>query len=342
MPPPNLEDLQNLSPSAFEQLVKEVFDGLGYRATVTGRSGDEGVDLVLEKGNERSITQCKRYKGQVGQSVIREFYGTVVHEKADRGYVVTTGTFSLPAQAWAQGKNLVLVDGVDLVNSISGLGVSVPTTPSVGLEAGEVSSLAQALRDAISGNALLRLLILGPPPTSTGYVAVARAFENVLVVDLSKRLPDVSNPNWQGPRAHGGFLWFEDNIDADRETLRRFTSEVIERQSYNTKAPREAIKWQIDSHHEWVVKRKQIGLSREGRKAILESEWREGDAKRVQSMPVKTCHMICTAWEPQKVVRFLRLRQRLKFNEFFPLQLQSDVIHWSDVEGWVRKLVEGD
>src|SRR3990172_6650307 len=160
MSPPNLEDLQNLSPNAFEQLVKKVFDGLGYEATVTGRSGDGGVDLVLEKGDERSIVQAKRYKGQVGQSVLREFYGTVVHEKAQRGYLVTTGAFSLPAQAWAQGKNLVLVDGADLGEGMSTLGMEVEAAPSSPTAPAELSRLGEALRNARDHKAYLRVAFL--------------------------------------------------------------------------------------------------------------------------------------------------------------------------------------
>lgn len=125
MPARNMEDLLGLDPYAFEDFVKKVFEGLGYKVDVTKRSGDEGVDLVLNRSAERSVVQCKRYRGQVGQSEIRDFYGTVIHEKAKRGFFVTTGTFSLPSQVWAEGKNLVLVDGSDLLDSILGLGIQV-------------------------------------------------------------------------------------------------------------------------------------------------------------------------------------------------------------------------
>lgn len=91
---------------------------------MTRRTGDEGVDLVLDREGERSIAQCKRYRGQIGQPLVRDFYGALVHENAKRGYFVTTGRFSLPAQTWAEGKNITLVDGVDLLEAAGHLGTS--------------------------------------------------------------------------------------------------------------------------------------------------------------------------------------------------------------------------
>jgi restriction system protein len=124
-----LNDLQKLTPLAFEEFVKRVFEEQGYTVAVTRRVGDEGVDLVLLRDDERSIAQCKRYRGQVGQPLVREFYGAVLHENAKRGYLVTTGRFSLPAHTWAQGKNITLVDGADLLEAAGHLRTSIEGLP---------------------------------------------------------------------------------------------------------------------------------------------------------------------------------------------------------------------
>lgn len=123
--PLTLDDMQRLSPRGFEEFVKRMFEALGYAVEITVQTGDEGVDLVLARDGERSIAQCKRYRGQVGQPTVRDFYGTVVHEKAKRGYLVTSGRFSLPAQAWAEGKNVTLVDGPDLLEAARTLQTSL-------------------------------------------------------------------------------------------------------------------------------------------------------------------------------------------------------------------------
>lgn len=111
-----LRELQNMHPVAFEAHVAELFRGLGYSAKLTVTSGDEGVDIVLRRDSQLAVVQCKRYSGTVGQPVVRDLYGAIVHAGADEGFVVTTGTYSLPARKWAKGKPLTLVDGQELVN----------------------------------------------------------------------------------------------------------------------------------------------------------------------------------------------------------------------------------
>ena len=53
----------------------------------------------------------------VGEPVVRDFYGTTLHEKADRGILVTTGTFRNAAREWAKGKPLALEDGEEFLQT---------------------------------------------------------------------------------------------------------------------------------------------------------------------------------------------------------------------------------
>ena len=105
-------DLLNLSASQFEEMVVEFYTRKGAKAWRTGAPGDHGIDVVMEtpKG-EKWVVQCKRWRGWVGEPQVRDFYGAMQHEKAERGILVTTGTFSLAARSWAKGKPLVLADG---------------------------------------------------------------------------------------------------------------------------------------------------------------------------------------------------------------------------------------
>jgi len=116
-----LEQLYRLTPREFEHFVAKLFEKMGYIANVTSASADEGVDLFLEKGTHKIVVQCKRTKGSIGQPTVRDFYGTMIHHKADQGYIVTTGTFSLPAQHWAEGKQIHLVDGIELIDWLESL-----------------------------------------------------------------------------------------------------------------------------------------------------------------------------------------------------------------------------
>lgn len=77
------------------------------------------------------IFQCKRYKGSVGASTIRDFRGAMIG-RADRGLVLTTGSFSRDAKIEATRDGappIDLVDGEQLIDKLKelGLGVKVRT-----------------------------------------------------------------------------------------------------------------------------------------------------------------------------------------------------------------------
>ncbi|MBC7604308.1 MAG: restriction endonuclease, partial [Ramlibacter sp.] len=58
-----LDSLQGMSWQEFEQLVGEAFQLEGYQVTESGSGGAEGgVDLVLRKGTETWLVQCKQWK----------------------------------------------------------------------------------------------------------------------------------------------------------------------------------------------------------------------------------------------------------------------------------------
>lgn len=106
------DDLLVLSPRQFEEMVVELYRALGHDARRTGAIGDHGVDVVVNaKNGEKWVVQCKRWRGNVGEPIIRDFYGVVHHEKADKGTIITTGGYTAKAREWAKGKPLTLVDG---------------------------------------------------------------------------------------------------------------------------------------------------------------------------------------------------------------------------------------
>ena len=113
-----LQDIQNISPVQFEKLIGMLFQKMGFSVLTTSITRDEGIDLVLDKNGKTSIVQCKRFNGSVGQPIIRDLYGTMIHNRAYDAYLITTGTFSLPAKSWASGKPIHLVDGSMLIEWI--------------------------------------------------------------------------------------------------------------------------------------------------------------------------------------------------------------------------------
>jgi restriction system protein len=108
----------NLSPAEFELLAVQLLEAIGYgRGRVTGRSGDRGVDGVLEGdalGLDRVYVQCKKFTaGSVGGEDLRNFIGALHQHRATRGVFVTTTGFSPEAVAAAQSStySIVLLDG---------------------------------------------------------------------------------------------------------------------------------------------------------------------------------------------------------------------------------------
>lgn len=115
--PLSLARLQELSPSAFEDYVAQrVFERQGYTVENTPDVKDGGVDVLVTDGTGRlAVVQCKRYRGTVGESTIRDLYGTMIHHDASMAFLITTGTISDSARRWVAGKPIRLIDGERLV-----------------------------------------------------------------------------------------------------------------------------------------------------------------------------------------------------------------------------------
>lgn len=130
-----LEKILSISPNAFEKLVQRLLRESGFvEVEVTGRSNDGGID---GKGIARMsgllsfhvIFQCKRYKGSVTPSQIRDFRGAM-QGRADKGIFVTTGNFTREARKEATRDGappLDLIDGEMLCEKLKELSLGVKT-----------------------------------------------------------------------------------------------------------------------------------------------------------------------------------------------------------------------
>ena len=83
-----------MNATLFEKTVASVFRGLGFEARAVGRSGDDGIDVVLDGPDGSTIgVQVKRYTGRIGVHQIRELTGALVINRLTRGIFVTTSDF---------------------------------------------------------------------------------------------------------------------------------------------------------------------------------------------------------------------------------------------------------
>lgn len=133
------EELSNtlikMQPSAFERLVQRMLRESGFiQVEVTGRSGDGGIDGrgIMRLGGLLSfhvIFQCKKWQGSVSAGQVRDFRGAMVG-RADKGLLITTGTFTKDAvrEATRDGAPAIdLIDGEQFLDKLKELGLGVQT-----------------------------------------------------------------------------------------------------------------------------------------------------------------------------------------------------------------------
>ena len=109
--------LQNMSPGGFEKLCQRLLRESGFtKVDVTGRSGDGGIDgvgvLRIALLSFQVFFQCKRYRGNVGSSAIRDFRGAMVG-RTDKGLLITTGSFTVDAKREATRDGAPVLDLID-------------------------------------------------------------------------------------------------------------------------------------------------------------------------------------------------------------------------------------
>ncbi|MCB0753844.1 MAG: restriction endonuclease [Ignavibacteriae bacterium] len=128
-----LEVLRSLPPDGFEKICQRLLRESGFQEVkVTGKSNDGGIDGygILEINPFVSFNvlfQSKRYKGAVSASQVRDFRGAM-QGRADKGIIITTGSFTSEAKKEARRDGappIELVDGEKLVEMFEKLQLGV-------------------------------------------------------------------------------------------------------------------------------------------------------------------------------------------------------------------------
>lgn len=128
-----LELLLALPPSGFERLSQRLLREAGFtQVAVTGQSGDGGIDgygtlQVNPLVSFKVLFQCKRYAKSVAPSQVRDFRGAMAG-RADKGIIITTGTFTAEARREATRDGvppIELIDGDKLLDMLESLEVGL-------------------------------------------------------------------------------------------------------------------------------------------------------------------------------------------------------------------------
>jgi restriction system protein len=137
-----LENVKSVSPYFFESLVVDLLLAMGYggsrkeAAQVIGKSGDEGIDGVINEdklGLDTLYVQAKRWEQTpVGRREIQQFVGALKGKKARKGIFITTSTFTKDATDYASGLEdpVILIDGIRLAELMINNNVGVSLSKS--------------------------------------------------------------------------------------------------------------------------------------------------------------------------------------------------------------------
>jgi len=117
-----LERLRAVSPSFFEEMVIDLLVAMGYGGSRTGvaqaigKSGDGGIDGVINEdklGLDVVYVQAKRWQDSVGRPIVQAFTGSLEGQRASKGVLITTSSFTKDAREFVKiiGKRIVLIDG---------------------------------------------------------------------------------------------------------------------------------------------------------------------------------------------------------------------------------------
>lgn len=105
----------------FEDFVYTLLKSMGFTVKQTTYSQDDGVDLIAHYDHPilggDYIIQCKNWQGNVGQPAVRDLFGVVMLEYANRGVLISTSDFTKQAYEFAQGKNITLINN-GILNSL--------------------------------------------------------------------------------------------------------------------------------------------------------------------------------------------------------------------------------
>lgn len=137
-----LELLLGLPAAGFERLCQRLLRESGFvQVVITGRSGDGGLDGhgTLEINplvSFKVLFQCKRYQASVSSPHVRDFRGAM-QGRADKGIIITTGSFTADARREASRDGvppIELVDGQKLVDMFVKLELGLRPVPAFELD----------------------------------------------------------------------------------------------------------------------------------------------------------------------------------------------------------------
>ena len=114
----DLSSLDNSSGREFEDFVIQIFEKLGYSATITNRSKEYGSDMMLQQSNFRIAVQTTRSKSELTFTSVQRVLDSSRKYSSQMSVVITNNKFLNSAKNLAKIKNVILIDRKKLLELI--------------------------------------------------------------------------------------------------------------------------------------------------------------------------------------------------------------------------------
>lgn len=113
-------NLLELTSKEFEAFVQNLFARMGFDTKLYKATGDGGIDCIAYDPHPitggKFIVQAKLYTRTVAPTYVRDLWGTVQHEGATKGIMITTSGYGPDSYKFAAGKPINLIDGSGLLS----------------------------------------------------------------------------------------------------------------------------------------------------------------------------------------------------------------------------------
>jgi len=122
----SLDLIRALEWRRFETLCQEIWRFRGHRCESTGKGADGGVDLLIYSKRKPdqciALVQCKsRTNSVVRVGTVRELYGVQKAQNVKQSVLMTSGTFTDDAVAFAKGQQMRLFDRTRILAAVQAM-----------------------------------------------------------------------------------------------------------------------------------------------------------------------------------------------------------------------------
>ncbi|MCK5590667.1 MAG: restriction endonuclease [Candidatus Pacebacteria bacterium] len=119
----DLEEINSMDGFDFETLISDLLGEMGFIVEQTKKTADGGIDINAYSEEPiisgRYVVQCKRSSSPISEHVVRDLYGVMTAEKANKGILITNSSYTPASIKFAKGKPIELIEGTQLIGLLA-------------------------------------------------------------------------------------------------------------------------------------------------------------------------------------------------------------------------------